>query len=142
MAKRFRLPRQLRVTTGYLHVISASHLLLGMAVMINAAYKFLQSSFAAFMIVAIFGVILVLLAVGFEIINAGLKELSYWAWITALITCSIHLLAAFMILMTLGDWGIIGSLIFLISGAVGLWGLMTKETRGAFIPPRQVVKQS
>jgi len=136
MAENPALPKQLKLTTIYLHVISASHFLLGFAVLISGAYRFLNESIAAFMIIAIFGVMLIVLGIGFEIINSGLKELSYWAWITALIACTIHLLTAVIILLTLGTWGVFGSFIFLFLGIIGLYGLVVKETRLEFIENR------
>ncbi len=140
MAEISGLPRQLRLTTAYLHFISVSHFLIGLAVLFGGAYRFFGESIAAFMIIAIFGVMLVVLGIGFEIINAGLKELSYWAWVTAMIACTIHLLVAIMILLTLGTWGIIGSFFFFILGVIGLYGLVVKETRSLYIQNRFATK--
>ena len=140
MAENPGLPRLLKVTIAYLHVISASHFLLGFVVIIGGTFRFLGESIAALMIIAILGIMLVVIAVGFEIINAGLKESSYWAWVMALIACTIHLLIAIMILITLGAWGIIGSFIFLFLGIFGLSGLLVNETKTFFFENRYRVK--
>ena len=138
MAEIPALPKRLKVTLIYLHIITASHFLLGLAVLISGAYRFLGESIAAFMIIAIFGVMLIVIGIGFEIINTGLKELNYWAWITGLIVCAIHLMAAIIILLTLGTWGALGSFIFFLLGIIGLSGLIVKDTRTAFYENRFV----
>lgn len=65
-------------------------------------------------------VVALLMAIGIEVIAAGLKRHRFWAWVAAVIVCGLYIPSFFIIL-----------------GVFGLWGLLDRGTRALFFKPSE-----
>lgn len=66
----------------------------------------------------VFLVVSLLMAVGVEVVVAGLKRHRFWAWTAGVIICGLYIPSLFIVL-----------------GAFGLLGLLDQGTRGLFFEP-------
>lgn len=102
------MPKRLGMTIVCLHISAVLYVAIGILM-----YMLLQEQV---LLAVLFAVFSIALAVGVEVVVSGLKNKRFWAWVAGIIICGTYVPSLFMIL-----------------GALGLWGLLDSETRAVFL---------
>ncbi|GEM_PF-5136446 len=117
-----KLPGRLRLVVVCFRISTVLYILLGLFAIVGPTFLIPslppeEAAVAGIFVIfgLIFGLVSIGIAIGVEVVVWYLKQLRYWAWVTAIVISALYLTS-----------------IFLPLGILGLLGLLDAETQAAF----------